>query len=157
MEHPDTDRNAVLESALRECADKLWVLRCNSRDADDRQAAERAYDMVTAALTTTPEPTDPAGVSEMANEIDRECAQAEALGYTSMTYPPRYMRQVAAALRTPDPVLEVAKDINSLTERLRQAIVDEANRQPATWEWYDLARAAAQCIAALQTINGRKP
>jgi hypothetical protein len=37
---------------------------------------------------------------------------------------------------------------NEQIERLRQAIEDEANRQPKTWDWYDLARAAH---AALRT------
>jgi hypothetical protein len=37
---------------------------------------------------------------------------------------------------------------NEQIERLRQAIDDEANRQPKTWDWYDLARAAH---AALRT------
>ncbi len=41
---------SVLLAALNECADKLWVLRCNSRDPGDRRAAERACDMATAAL-----------------------------------------------------------------------------------------------------------
>jgi hypothetical protein len=41
--------SSLLE-ALEECADKLWVLRCNSRDPLDREAAERAFDMATAAI-----------------------------------------------------------------------------------------------------------
>lgn len=40
----------ALYEALNECADKLWVLRCNSRDAKDREAAEKAFAMATAAL-----------------------------------------------------------------------------------------------------------
>ena len=41
--------NRELSEALRECADKLWVLRCNSRDDKDRAAAEYAFDMATPA------------------------------------------------------------------------------------------------------------
>lgn len=40
----------ALEHAGREVADKLWILRCNSRDDLDRKAAERACDMWDAAL-----------------------------------------------------------------------------------------------------------
>jgi hypothetical protein len=39
-----------LLEALEECADKLWVLRCNSRDPLDREAAERAFGMAAAAI-----------------------------------------------------------------------------------------------------------
>jgi hypothetical protein len=42
--------DAVVE-ALRECMDKLWVLRCNSRDPLDREAADLAFNMGKAALS----------------------------------------------------------------------------------------------------------
>jgi hypothetical protein len=44
------DEVARLRAALRECSDKLWVLRCNSRDDLDRKAAEYACDMADRAL-----------------------------------------------------------------------------------------------------------
>lgn len=57
-----------MEEALRECADKLWVLRCNSDDQKDREAAERACEMADAALASIrpspagdPEPNEATG------------------------------------------------------------------------------------------------
>lgn len=42
--------HAGLIAALHECSDKLWVLRCNSRDPLDRAAAEKAFAMAKDAL-----------------------------------------------------------------------------------------------------------
>lgn len=46
-----TGRVERLEEALHECSDKLWVLRCNSRDPLDREAAEKACDLARQALS----------------------------------------------------------------------------------------------------------
>lgn len=42
-----------LREALNECADKLWVARCNSTDPQFREAAEKACDMASTALAST--------------------------------------------------------------------------------------------------------
>lgn len=65
---PEASRDAVLEEALRECADKLWVLRCNSRDELDREAAQIACDMATAALK--PPITTPTEIGEREAQIE---------------------------------------------------------------------------------------
>lgn len=147
IEHSTPDRNAVLESALRECADKLWVLRCNSRDADDRQAAERACDMATAALTTTPEPTDPAGVSELAEKLDRIADEAMMDRYGMANRAGSdwgWARRTAEiALRTPSPVLEVAKEA---LEKARHRLLKEG--------FLPADPTVSACNAALQAIKG---
>ncbi|UTC28090.1 hypothetical protein GURKE_00580 [Brevundimonas phage vB_BpoS-Gurke] len=49
----------ALEAALRECQDKLWIARCDSRDEKFREAAERACDMAGAALRPSAADEDP--------------------------------------------------------------------------------------------------
>jgi hypothetical protein len=47
---PPADVLKPFTAALRECADKLWIARCDSRDDAFREAAERACTMATEAL-----------------------------------------------------------------------------------------------------------
>jgi hypothetical protein len=60
----------AVRGALRECADKLWIARCDSRDETFRKAAERACNMATEALS----PKSPASVGLDPETIER-CAK----------------------------------------------------------------------------------
>jgi hypothetical protein len=70
--------NNPLEAALRECADKLWIAYCDSKDDKFRAAATHAVDMATDALSML-RPTPAAGDGDMREASDALYQEARRL------------------------------------------------------------------------------
>lgn len=180
IEHNTPDRNAVLRVAAGNMADVVERLT----DAIERQERDiggesvkavlpdlgPAYDALRAALTTTPEPTDPAGVPGVAEELAEwiykaraEVATFERSSRATTAQLIAVADRALAALR-PSPVLEVEeKAIDGLiddetTSRriLELAFADAGLKLPFFGEAYEpgvVIRSIVLQAAALQAIK----
>lgn len=159
IEHSTPDRNA-LERAFREgfsLGDFAGGGQADPHTVD--RAWKNSRSLMT--LTTTPEPTDPAGVSEM-EELERvacaiyNCGEPTREHYawdelaveddTSRQWFLRRARAAIAALRTPDPVLEMVKEALERVLRCDSQGFPECPMGTVTH---------ALCEAALRAINER--
>ena len=127
IEESGTANWKAVVGVLNDCAGMI-ELRTRERDALDR-----------------PKPAVPAdGLREALRQAGRKLMSVE----DAVPAAKEAQKIILAALsEAPRSCCEAEREAEeALTERLRQAIEGEANRQPATWDWYDLARAAATAI-----------
>ena len=75
---PSPERGEDLREALNECADKLWIARCDSKDPAFREAAERACDMASAVIRAMPLPVATEG--EAVNGLEPKAGHADGCG-----------------------------------------------------------------------------